>query len=55
MKQENFLFKYPDEDSALKATDFGLSDFIKIGKRFCDVVGSAYYVAPEVLKALVWT
>jgi calcium-dependent protein kinase len=50
MKPENFLFKSPDEDSALKATDFGLSDFIKPGKRFCDVVGSAYYVAPEVLK-----
>lgn len=50
MKPENFLFKSPNEDSALKATDFGLSDFIKPGKRFCDVVGSAYYVAPEVLK-----
>lgn len=50
MKPENFLFKSPDEDSSLKATDFGLSDFIKPGKKFQDVVGSAYYVAPEVLK-----
>ncbi|KAL9284732.1 putative calcium-dependent protein kinase 16 CAMK-CDPK family [Arabidopsis thaliana] len=50
MKPENFLFKSAQLDSPLKATDFGLSDFIKPGKRFHDIVGSAYYVAPEVLK-----
>ncbi|XP_031475866.1 calcium-dependent protein kinase 28-like [Nymphaea colorata] len=50
MKPENFLFKSKKEDSPLKATDFGLSDFTKPGKRFQDIVGSAYYVAPEVLK-----
>ncbi|KAF8104516.1 hypothetical protein N665_0171s0022 [Sinapis alba] len=50
MKPENFLFKSAQIDSPLKATDFGLSDFIKPGKRFHDIVGSAYYVAPEVLK-----
>ncbi|CAH9085067.1 unnamed protein product [Cuscuta europaea] len=50
MKPENFLFRSPKEDSALKATDFGLSDFIRPGKKFHDIVGSAYYVAPEVLK-----
>lgn len=50
MKPENFLFKSPKEDSALKATDFGLSDYIRPGKKFQDIVGSAYYVAPEVLK-----
>ncbi|XP_068646645.1 calcium-dependent protein kinase 18-like [Aristolochia californica] len=50
MKPENFLFKSNKEDSSLKATDFGLSDFIKPGRKFSDIVGSAYYVAPEVLK-----
>uniref|UniRef100_A0A6N2M3S6 non-specific serine/threonine protein kinase n=2 Tax=Salix viminalis TaxID=40686 RepID=A0A6N2M3S6_SALVM len=50
MKPENFLFKSTKEDSPLKATDFGLSDFIKPGEKFRDMVGSAYYVAPEVLK-----
>ncbi|KAI4325432.1 hypothetical protein MLD38_030833 [Melastoma candidum] len=50
MKPENFLFKSSKEDSFLKATDFGLSDFIKPGSKFHDIVGSAYYVAPEVLK-----
>ncbi|KAI3808404.1 hypothetical protein L1987_24354 [Smallanthus sonchifolius] len=50
MKPENFLFKSRKDDSHLKATDFGLSDFIRPGKKFTDIVGSAYYVAPEVLK-----
>ncbi|KAI3747709.1 hypothetical protein L6452_10305 [Arctium lappa] len=50
MKPENFLFKSKKGDSHLKATDFGLSDFIRPGKKFTDIVGSAYYVAPEVLK-----
>lgn len=31
MKPENFLFQSKREDSVLKATDFGLSDFIKPG------------------------
>ncbi|MFS7942087.1 putative protein kinase CAMK-CDPK family [Helianthus anomalus] len=50
MKPENFLFKSTKEDSPLKAVDFGLSDFIRPGKKFIDIVGRAYYVAPEVLK-----
>ncbi|KAH1097394.1 hypothetical protein J1N35_014315 [Gossypium stocksii] len=50
MKPENFPFKSTKEDSPLKTTDFGLSNFIRPGKRFQDIVGSAYYVAPEVLK-----
>ncbi|KAJ8646014.1 hypothetical protein MRB53_007762 [Persea americana] len=50
MKPENFLFKSTEEDSPLKATDFGLSDFITPGRKFKDIVGSAYYVAPEVLR-----
>ncbi|KAK6939762.1 EF-hand domain, partial [Dillenia turbinata] len=49
LKPENFLFSSPDEDSRLKATDFGLSVFYKPGEAFHDVVGSPYYVAPEVL------
>ena len=50
LKPENFLFKSPEQDSSLKATYFGLSYFIKLGKKFQNVVCSAYYVAPEVLK-----
>ncbi|KAL0920115.1 hypothetical protein M5K25_009226 [Dendrobium thyrsiflorum] len=50
LKPENFLFLSKDEDSPLKATDFGLSVFFKPGDTFKDLVGSAYYVAPEVLR-----
>ncbi|KAI5414601.1 Calcium-dependent protein kinase 19, variant 2 [Lathyrus oleraceus] len=50
LKPENFLLSSKDEGSALKATDFGLSVFIEEGKVYRDMVGSAYYVAPEVLR-----
>ncbi|XP_073301831.1 calcium-dependent protein kinase 1-like [Primulina huaijiensis] len=50
LKPENFLFLSTREDSPLKATDFGLSVFFKQGEVFKDLVGSAYYVAPEVLR-----
>ncbi|KAH7289765.1 hypothetical protein KP509_30G018000 [Ceratopteris richardii] len=49
LKPENFLFMTKDEDSAIKAIDFGLSDFVNPDGRLNDIVGSAYYVAPEVL------
>ncbi|MCO5563432.1 hypothetical protein L7F22_017074 [Adiantum nelumboides] len=50
LKPENFLLLNKSEDSPLKATDFGLSVFFKQGDVFKDIVGSAYYVAPEVLR-----
>ncbi|CAL9115231.1 unnamed protein product [Musa acuminata var. zebrina] len=49
LKPENFLFATKDEKSTLKAIDFGLSDLVKPDERLNDIVGSAYYVAPEVL------
>ncbi|XP_010269425.1 PREDICTED: calcium-dependent protein kinase 2-like isoform X2 [Nelumbo nucifera] len=50
LKPENFLLLSKDENAPLKATDFGLSVFFKQGEVFRDIVGSAYYIAPEVLK-----
>ncbi|GLU23667.1 hypothetical protein SLE2022_396560 [Rubroshorea leprosula] len=50
LKPENFLLSSKDENALLKATDFGLSVFIEEGKAYRDIVGSAYYVAPEVLR-----
>ncbi|KAL8505196.1 hypothetical protein ACS0TY_016423 [Phlomoides rotata] len=50
LKPENFLFMSEEEESTLKTIDFGLSMFFKPGETFTDVVGSPYYVAPEVLK-----
>ncbi|PWA54085.1 phosphorylase kinase, gamma catalytic subunit [Artemisia annua] len=50
LKPENFLFKNKKESSPLKAIDFGLSIFFKPGEKFSEIVGSPYYMAPEVLK-----
>ncbi|PKA63069.1 Calcium-dependent protein kinase 17 [Apostasia shenzhenica] len=50
LKPENFLLLGKEEDAPLKATDFGLSVFFKEGEVFKEIVGSAYYIAPEVLK-----
>ncbi|GAV62130.1 Pkinase domain-containing protein/EF_hand_5 domain-containing protein [Cephalotus follicularis] len=50
LKPENFLLLNKNENSPLKATDFGLSVFYKPGEVFKDIVGSAYYIAPEVLR-----
>ncbi|CAN1789781.1 Calcium-dependent protein kinase 9 [Linum perenne] len=59
LKPENFLLSTNYDPAAatplLKATDFGLSVFIDqelgcAGKVCRDIVGSAYYVAPEVLR-----
>ncbi|KAI3681902.1 hypothetical protein L6452_36708 [Arctium lappa] len=49
LKPENFLFMSKSEDADMKLIDFGLSDFIRPEERLNDIVGSAYYVAPEVL------
>lgn len=50
LKPENFLLTDTTPSAQLKATDFGLSTFFKEGDELHDIVGSAYYVAPEVLK-----
>ncbi|KAM3276703.1 hypothetical protein ACQJBY_044851 [Aegilops geniculata] len=49
LKPENFLFAGKEEDSPLKAIDFGLSVYFEPGERFTEVVGSGIYMAPEVL------
>ncbi|KAM7256815.1 hypothetical protein ACFE04_012556 [Oxalis oulophora] len=50
LKPENFLFADGSENSQLKAIDFGLSIFFEQGQRFSEIVGSPYYMAPEVLR-----
>ncbi|KAG0492702.1 hypothetical protein HPP92_006100 [Vanilla planifolia] len=50
LKPENFLFANTKETAALKAIDFGLSVTFKPGQCFTEIVGSPYYMAPEVLK-----
>ncbi|KAA8518194.1 hypothetical protein F0562_015668 [Nyssa sinensis] len=50
LKPENFLYANKKESAPLKAIDFGLSVFFKPGERFNEIVGSPYYMAPEVLR-----
>ncbi|CAM8896095.1 unnamed protein product [Rhodiola kirilowii] len=50
LKPENFLFADASENSPIKAIDFGLSIFFEPGQRFSEIVGSPYYMAPEVLR-----
>lgn len=50
LKPENFLFANKKESSPLKAIDFGLSVFFRPEEQFNEIVGSPYYMAPEVLK-----
>ncbi|PNY14907.1 calcium-dependent protein kinase 9-like protein [Trifolium pratense] len=50
LKPENLLLSSEDDKATIIATDFGLSVFIEEGKVYTDIVGSAYYVAPEVLR-----
>nr|XP_017246286.1 PREDICTED: calcium-dependent protein kinase 24-like [Daucus carota subsp. sativus] len=50
LKPENFLYASEDENAPLKAIDFGLSIFFEPGQNFREIVGSPYYMAPEVLR-----
>lgn len=50
IKPENFLLSKPGPDGQIKAADFGLSQFYRGGRNFRSLVGSAYFVAPEVLQ-----
>lgn len=50
LKPENFLLTSKKADALLKATDFGLSRFFKEGQVLDEIVGSPFYVAPEVLR-----
>lgn len=51
IKPENIMFVDRTEGSAVKLTDFGLAAlFTEGGPLLTEVLGSAYYVAPEVLR-----
>ncbi|KAK8682475.1 hypothetical protein V6N13_054862 [Hibiscus sabdariffa] len=50
LKPENFLLADESEAAPIKVIDFGLSIFYEPGERFSDIVGSPYYMAPEVLR-----
>ena len=51
LKPENLLYKNqgPEKDNPIKVIDFGLSQVISSDKKLKTKVGTAYYVAPEIL------
>ena len=61
IKPENFLFDRKGEDAKLKLIDFGSSRFVNPEKRMKKLVGTCYFMAPELLagdydkKADVWS
>jgi calcium-dependent protein kinase len=50
IKPENILFETPDADSEIKLIDFGLSRKYDPNQKMHTILGTPYYVAPEVLK-----
>ena len=52
LKPENLLYlnKGPEKNNPIKVIDFGLSQVISSEKKLSTKVGTAYYVAPEILQ-----
>jgi calcium-dependent protein kinase len=50
IKPENFLLSKRGPGAIVKAADFGLSQFFRPGRPLHSLVGSAHFVAPEVIK-----
>ena len=51
LKPENIMFETPDEESDIKILDFGLSRKYLINEKMHTILGTPYYIAPEVLKS----
>jgi calcium-dependent protein kinase len=49
LKPENVLFESEETDSKLKLIDFGTCKHINKNAKLVDRIGSAYYIAPEVI------
>ena len=50
LKPENFLFSSTSADERfVKLADFGLSCFFRRGEPETEIIGSIYFVAPEML------
>jgi calcium-dependent protein kinase len=49
VKPENFLLARAGDAASVRISDFGASAFIKPGQQFAEIVGTPYYMAPEVL------
>ncbi|KAG0484307.1 hypothetical protein HPP92_008386 [Vanilla planifolia] len=49
LKPENVLLATKSSSSAIKLADFGLATYIEPGQRLYGIVGSPFYIAPDVL------
>ncbi|KAF3787989.1 Calcium-dependent protein kinase 29 [Nymphaea thermarum] len=49
LKPENILLTTNSKSSPIKLADFGLASYIRPGQALYGIVGSPYYIAPEVL------
>jgi calcium-dependent protein kinase len=49
LKPENILFESEDEEARLKIIDFGTSLHFEPKKKMRNFIGTAYYIAPEVI------
>ncbi len=52
LKPENFMFSSADPDAEIKIIDFGLSTKFVTELQMKDIVGTPFYVAPEVLEGV---
>jgi calcium-dependent protein kinase len=50
LKPENLLREHQGDNSPIKVIDFGESTLISPGQKLNSVLGTAYYIAPEVLQ-----
>lgn len=48
IKPDNIIFENPDEDAEVKLIDFGLASKYSKGDTLSTIVGTSYYMAPEV-------
>lgn len=55
IKPDNFLFKTKKRDSEIKLIDFGLSKKFQQGSKLHSILGTPYYVAPEILEKRGYT
>mmetsp|Transcript_18592 Transcript_18592/g.56153 ORF Transcript_18592/g.56153 Transcript_18592/m.56153 type:complete len:489 (-) Transcript_18592:1324-2790(-) len=51
VKPDNFLFLSDDDQSGMRAIDFGLAEYCEPGQYLSDKAGTVIYIAPEVLRS----
>ncbi|GJP42197.1 hypothetical protein CLOM_g1794 [Closterium sp. NIES-68] len=49
VKPENVLLRREDDDADIAIIDYGVSVFFNPGETFSEIVGSPFYISPEVL------